>query len=125
MAAVPDDGITTWPKSNTYVADITITASGGGVYDLTGATVLWMLKQSYDEADPGVLSKTTPAGGITVTNAAAGTCVLTVTDTEMAALTAGQTYVWDLQVQALDGTTATVRKGSLKIDPVVRQGYAV
>ena len=129
MPAVPRAADITWPKSNSLTLDFPVKQSDGTTaYNLTGATVLWMLKADINEADASaMLNKSSAVGGsgLTITSAVAGTVVLALTDTEMAALTADATYVYDLQLQAADGTTATLLIGNLKIDAVVRQGFAV
>ncbi len=127
MAATAKAAPIIWPRGDSFVLNITITTGAGSAYDLTGALVAWTLKQDINQPDTEAVFRKSSGteGGITITSVAGGTCRLTVTDDEMATLTPDLAYVWDVQVQAADGTTSTPIRGTLTVEADVRRGTAV
>ncbi len=126
MAATAKAAPIIWPRGDSFVLNITITTGAGAAYDLTGALVAWTLKQDINQADADATFRKSSGveGGITITSATGGTCRLELTDDQMATLTPDLDYVWDVQVQAADGTTSTPIRGTLKVEADVRQGQA-
>jgi hypothetical protein len=76
---------------------LTITDDDGVALDITGATLTFHLRA------PGATTDAiTPAPTLTLTTPASGIATLALTDTQTAALTAGRTYTYE--VELVDGT---------------------
>lgn len=73
----------------------TITNAAGGIQDITGWSLSWMVKRKKTNAD-AVVTKTTD-GGIVLTLAVAGLCTVTVSDDDIAALVGGRLYYHELK----------------------------
>lgn len=99
----------------TFTRTITWTISGTAV-NLTGYVARLQVRADYD-TDP-IISLTSAAGGGITLGGVAGTIVLLVSATATAALTPGS-YLWDLEVEAADGTVTRLLKGQATVDPEV------
>jgi hypothetical protein len=80
-----------------YSKVLTVTDADGGAVDLTGTTLTFHLR-----APGGTTDAITPAPTLALTTPASGIATLALTDTQTAALTAGLTYTYE--VEMVDGT---------------------
>ena len=84
-------------QGDDYTETLTITDAAGAAVDITGCTLTFHLRAPGASADA-----ITPAPTLTLTTPASGIATLVLTDTQTAALTAGQTYTYE--VELVDGT---------------------
>lgn len=95
------------------VTDI-VDFDGNTVTNLAGWSAWFTVKHAATDADPGVLQKSTAAGTISFS---AGVASWSISATESkASFTAGQKYVFDVQLRDPDGRVGTVVKGVLLIE---------
>jgi hypothetical protein len=84
-------------QGDDYTETLTITDAAGAAVDLTGTTLTFHLR-----APGGTTDAITPAPTLALTTPASGIATLALTDTQTAALTAGLTYTYE--VEMVDGT---------------------
>lgn len=115
-------------RGDTAKFDITIVDSTtSDALDLTGALGAWFtVKTSRRAPDSSKLIQKTIGDGITLTAAASGQLRLTVSATDMAALSPARLYAWDLQVQTSSGDiiTADYLTGTLAVEGDVTRAVA-
>src|SRR5690348_14648604 len=95
-------------------AEIDFTAtSGGSALDLTGGTVKWQL--ALTPSGPSLISKISPSGGITITDAPGGAFSVFLDPADTASLVPGRYYH---EAQALDATSrpSTIAEGFAVIE---------
>jgi hypothetical protein len=89
--------------------------------NLTGAKVWFTAKRAWTDADSAaVIALSTDLGGITITDASAGTARLTIPPAATASLTTPPppsplTLLYDIQVKEADGSITTVQQGHLLV----------
>jgi hypothetical protein len=88
--------------------------------DLTGARLNFAAKSALVDASP-VIEHDTVEGGILISDAAAGKCVLTfdAADTTQFEGAFAQRLFWDMKLVELDGTITVVAAGELFVSPNV------
>lgn len=67
-------------------------SSGTTPKDITGYSLSWMLKKRQKDSDASAKVTKTTSAGITITDPTAGECVVSIADTDTAALSAGVYY---------------------------------
>ena len=78
-------------QGETVTVQGSIQHAGGGAYDITGYTVVWVLTAS--RGSPALLTKSTTAGTLTILNGVAGSIQWEITSAESNALpAAGYTH---------------------------------
>jgi hypothetical protein len=107
-------------RGDTVKLNVAVTA-GGAVFNLTGCTVWFTVKNQYSDPDnQSVFQKSTTNGGITITDAPNGLCQVTIANAD----TSGEPdtkvmLLWDCQVKDASGNIYTVNSGNLIILPDV------
>lgn len=85
--------------------------------NLTGATIYMTAKNSIADADPGVFQLTSPASGISITNAVGGLAEAVVSPSLTTGFTANPTVlVYDIKVKEASGDVTTLESGTLKVN---------
>lgn len=86
----------------------------GAAYNLTGCTLTLSVKASDGDPDSAALwRKTSPSGGISIVDAAAGLAIVSPTLAESRTLVAGRTYHLDVIVRDASGHIVTAGMGYL------------
>lgn len=113
----------TMPRGDTFFIDHTVT-SAGSPYDLTGKSLRFVAKRAVGDPDSAaVFVKTSPSGGVAITNPTQGLARTTIAPADTSGLAAvAHALRWELQVT--DPTpnpdaVYTVDKGYLLVDPDV------
>jgi len=87
---------------------------------LTGAVLTFTAKDRLTDADPGVFQKTSPAGGITIDDAANGLATVTIAAADTSGFAGPRTLYWDVQMDvAATGDKKTLDSGKLSVSPDV------
>lgn len=89
---------------NSLTVPLTITDPAGAAVDLASSAVVWQL--AISPADPALVTKSTGGGGVTIIDAAAGECEITLDPADTADL-AG-VYYQEAQVTDPAGHVTTV-----------------
>lgn len=92
--------------------DVTITADGEAV-DLGGMTITFTARRALDDEEP--VSVLTLGDGISMTDADAGQCSVTIPADATSALTSDARLVWDLEITDDQGRKRTVAAGTLLV----------
>ena len=102
-------------KNKTNLIDLNVYQSDGTTpYDITGGTLYF-----YASLGAVLISKSSPAGGITITNAAQGQAVVELTPSDTSGFGSG-VYAANCEVTlALGGKDYDVAKGYLIVSPNV------
>jgi hypothetical protein len=87
----------------------------GTAVDLSNYTARMQIRQEYDSESPSVSLTTAAGGGITL-GGAAGTIDIEITNTQTAALPAGQ-LVYDLELVAPNGDVTRLIGGNANVRP--------
>lgn len=112
-------------RGDTYVEDWTVTDNNGVALDITGGKLYFSVKTDYSVADgSATLALTSPSTGITIVDAATGKARLLITAAQTSAMTAGLTYVYDVQFKDVNGVVTTLDKGKITVEPDVTQTTA-
>lgn len=83
---------------------ITFKDQNGAAIDLTGQTIRFDAKRSFKAADASLITKTSPAGGITINNpATAGIITLSLAAADTATLADVYTFEGVYDIGATDG----------------------
>lgn len=114
-AGVFDDTI---DQGATWSTLFTLKNSDDTPVDLTGYTARMQARLNYNSAT-ALLSLTSPSGGISFPDATEGKIQVVVSATQTAALPAGVTMVYDLEVESGGGIVTRVVQGTLYVSPEV------
>lgn len=100
---------------DTLQFDVYITRNNA-VVDITGALFWMTAKVAFTDADPGVFQLTSPAGGITITDAANGKIHVVIPPTATSSLPYSEvTYTYDIQMKETGGAISTVTGGPITV----------
>jgi len=106
-----DQNFTTW-SGDDKVLTVTVTDGSGTATNLTGATINYEL-QALPPDGVALLTKTTGGGGISITDAAAGTFEITIAAADTASLSG--VYFHECQVVDSSGNVSTIFTGRVNI----------
>ncbi len=103
-------------QGDTYFLEVTVKDDQGNVVDLATYDVWFTLKDDITKTDAQAIFQKTKASGISIQSSLA---VITLTDTETAALLTTITYFYDVQVKSATNDISTVLNNKLKSKPQV------
>lgn len=113
-------------RGDDEIYEFSIKQADGSPLNLTGLSIWFTVKPSFEHTDAEALAQRSVGNGITVVDAAAGRCDVTL----LAAATAGLSgaraarLVWDCQIKDATGLIQTVDGGQLIVDPDVTRSTA-
>lgn len=119
----------TMPRGDRATFELAITdgAATPAPLDLGGRSLYFTAKRrAYEPDDEAVIAKSSPSGGINVTDAPGGLATLTIVPDDTIELEAWTRLVFDVEVRDDEDSTdvATVIKGTLIVTEDVRRGVA-
>lgn len=103
--------------------DLALTQASGAALNLTGATVWFTAKHRASDADAdAAIAKSSPAGGITIANAAEGLCTLELEPDDTADLGDHLAVLaYDVQVRDAANRISTPLSGRLLVAGDIRR----
>jgi hypothetical protein len=99
------------PLGDDVAIGLTILQASGAALDLTGGQLVFGLKKLLSDTAV-LLTKSSPASGIVITNAVGGLATLTLNAADTANLSDGP-YAFDVQFISASGKKSTVITGTL------------
>jgi hypothetical protein len=99
-------------RGDTWKIAGTLFNADGTAFNLTGASLEWKLV----DANGNTVLDFSLGSGIAVVNAAAGTCLITVTSTQSRAIAVGD-YTDQLRATAVSGDIDTMWTGTIEVRP--------
>ena len=106
-----NQNFTMW-SGDSKVLTVTVTDSDGAAVNLTGATINYVLKKQLG-GGMNTITKATGGSGIVITDAAAGTCEITLDATDTASLLGS--FYHECQVTDSYGNVSTIFIGTVTI----------
>lgn len=110
-------------RGDTWTRTATLYNPTGSAYDLTGCTVWWTLKDQSDNRsdDTEAVAKLYwisggASSGITVAAPTSGAISVALTAVQTAALEAGKSYKFDVQVKKANGDIETAGEGFAMVE---------